>query len=233
MTDVDYLKKYLEEEKLEEGLKRLEQGEPVQYIVGNVNFYGFLFEVNSHVLIPRFETEQLIEKTLSYLKCKNPRIIDLGTGSGCIAITLKKKLPESNVVAYDLSEEALEVAKKNAWIHHVDIEFVHQTMEKIDDVYDLIISNPPYIAYDEEIQNIVKENEPHMALYAENNGLYFYEVILKQAHHHLSKDGIIAFEIGQTQGEDIRMLGKEYLPDFKCTIEQDYQGLDRFVFFQK
>lgn len=233
MTEIEYLNKYLEKDKLEEGLRRLKQGEPVQYIVGNVNFYGYLFEVNKHVLIPRFETEQLIEKTLGYLKHKKLKIIDLGTGSGCIAITLKKKLPESTVTAYELSEEALKVAMKNASIHQVDIDFVHQTMDNIEGEYDLIISNPPYIAYDEEIEEIVRKNEPKMALYAPDRGLYFYESILSQAKNHLSKDGLVAFEIGQTQGEDLRKLGKKYLPDFECRIEKDYQGLDRFAFFRQ
>ena len=113
MKDIEYIKKYGNPDEYEKSLKRLENGEPVQYIVGNVNFYGFTFKVDSRVLIPRFETEELIEKTLKYLdKNKKLEIIDLGTGSGCIAITLKKLLPNSNVTAYDISSEALEVAKK-------------------------------------------------------------------------------------------------------------------------
>lgn len=233
MKEKEYLKKYLPKERLEEGLKRLEQGEAVQYIVGNVNFYGYIFEVNSHVLIPRFETEQLIEKTLGYLKKSTPKIIDLGTGSGCIAVTLKKKLPEGTVVAYDISKEALEVARKNARLNNVEIHFENQSMEKIDGMYDLMISNPPYIAYHEKIEEIVYQNEPHIALYAEDEGIYFYDKILSQAKDHLSSDGMIAFEIGQTQGKRIKELGQKYLPTFQCRIEQDYQGLDRFVFFKK
>lgn len=232
MTDIEYLKKYMKEEDLEEGMNRLHHGEPVQYIVGNVNFYGYLFEVNKNVLIPRFETEQLIEKTLSFLQKKNPRIVDLGTGSGCIAITLKKKLPESEVTAYELSEEALTVAKKNAKNQGADITFVHDTMEHMEGMYDVIISNPPYIAEDEKIEQIVYKNEPHLALYAKNQGLYFYEQILSQAKRHLNPGGIIAFEIGQTQGKQIKALGETYLPEFECIIDVDYQGLDRFVFFK-
>lgn len=233
MTEIEYLKKYVSKEKLEDALKRLEQGEPVQYIVGNVDFYGFTFNVNPSVLIPRFETEQLIEKTLGYLNRKKLKVIDLGTGSGCIAITLKKKLPESTVVAYDISKEALDIAKENAVLNDADVLFVHRSMEKIEGKYDLIISNPPYISYEEEIEDVVYNNEPHIALYAENHGLYFYEQILSQAKNHLTEDGMIAFEIGQTQGQAIQQLGKKYLPTFTCYIEQDYQKLDRFVFFKR
>ncbi len=232
MTDIEYLKKYMKEEEVDEGIKRLKQGEPVQYIVGNVNFYGYIFEVNQNVLIPRFETEQLIEKTLSFLQKKDPAIVDLGTGSGCIAITLKKKLPESTVTAYELSKEALEVARKNAKNLEADITFVHDTMEHLHGTYDVIISNPPYIAKDEEIETIVYNNEPHLALYAEDHGLYYYDKILSQAREHLNDGGIIAFEIGQTQGKKIQALGQKYLPEFESIIDVDYQGLDRFIFFK-
>ena len=142
MSDLDYLKKYLSEDKLEEGIKRLESGEPVQYIVGNVDFYGSIINVNKNVLIPRFETEQLIEKTLKYLKNKkeNIKIADLGTGSGCIAITLKKQLPNSIVDAVDISPSALEVAKNNAIQNNVDINFINNDMSTYKDKkYDVII----------------------------------------------------------------------------------------------
>lgn len=233
MKEIEYLEKYVPKDKLDVALKRLENGEPVQYIVGNVDFYGRLFDVNPSVLIPRFETEQLIEKTLKYLPKNINSILDLGTGSGCIAITLKKELPHAQVTAYDISNEALEVARGNAVKNDAEINFVNQTMEKIDGLYDVIISNPPYIDNDEEIQKVVFDNEPHIALYAENHGLYFYEIILSQASSCLNKGGLIAFEIGQTQGEDIKRLGQKYLPEFTCIIEEDYQGLDRFVFFKE
>ena len=116
MTDIDYLKKYLSSDKLDEGIERLKNKEPVQYIVGNVNFYGNLIKVNKNVLIPRFETEELVEYTINYIKKifnKKISIVDLGTGSGCIAITLKKEIA-SNITAIDISSEALEVARENA-----------------------------------------------------------------------------------------------------------------------
>lgn len=234
MNNIEYIKKYGNPYEYETNLKRLNNGEPVQYIVGNVNFYGFSFKVDKRVLIPRFETEELIEKTLKFVdKNKKLEIIDLGTGSGCIAITLKKFLANSNVTAYDISSEALLVAKENAKINNVNINFVNQSMENIDGVYDLIISNPPYIAFDEQIEEIVKNNEPNIALYADNNGLYFYDVILKQAINHLKSDGLIAFEIGQNQGLDIINLINIYLPNWEYQLVKDLSGLDRFIFIKK
>ena len=174
MTDKEYLKKYLPKEKLEEGLKKLEENIPVQYIVGNVNFYGNTLKVNNNVLIPRFETETLIEKTIKYSKeyLKEPiNILDIGTGSGAIAITLKKKL-NCTVDAIDISKKALEVAKENSRLNKVDINFIHSNLfQNINNKYDLIISNPPYISENEQIDEVVKNNEPHIALYAKNNGL--------------------------------------------------------------
>lgn len=235
MTNKEYLEKYLEPDKLEEGLKKLEQGIPVQYIIGNMDFYGFNFDIDSRVLIPRFETEELVEKTINYLKDfnQNLNIIDLGTGSGCIAITLKKLLPSSNVTAVDISNDALEVAKSNAKKLGADINFIQSDMlSNVTGKFDCIISNPPYIAYDEEIMEVVKNNEPHMALYADNNGLYFYEEILKNCSKFLNDKFLIAFEMGQTQGEAIKDLAHTYLSNITVSIEKDMQGLDRFVFIK-
>ena len=234
MKDIEYIKKYGNPQNLTENIKRLKNGDPVQYIVGNVNFYGLLFHVDKRVLIPRFETEELIEKTLTYLPSKKSlNIIDLGTGSGCIAITLKHKLPTAKVTAVDISKEALEVARENAIVHQTEIHFIHQSMEDtLPEYYDVIISNPPYIAYDEPIEEIVEKNEPHLALYASNHGLYFYKVILNQAIKYLNKDGLIALEIGQTQGEAICQMVSEILPHMSCWIEKDMQGLDRFIFIK-
>jgi len=164
MNNIEYIKKYGKEEELEANLKRLDAGEPVQYIVGNVDFYGYTFKVNPCVLIPRFETEELVSKTIEYADAvfKEPfKAVDLGTGSGCIAITLKKKLGNKiNISAVDISKDALEVAKLNAKENDADISFYHGDMlEPLDEKFDLLISNPPYIKKDEEIMKIVKENE--------------------------------------------------------------------------
>lgn len=233
MTDEEYLRKYLPKEKLEEGLQKLKQGKPVQYIIGNVNFYGITLKVNENVLIPRFETETLVEKTINYVKkyLKQPiKILDLGTGSGAIAITLKKKL-NSLVDAVDISKEALSVAQENAKENNVEINFIHSNMlEKIDKKYDLIISNPPYIYYDEEVEDLVKNNEPHIAIYADNYGLEYYEIILKNAEKHINKPGIIAFEIGMNQGKKIKKLASTYLKTDNIKIEKDLTGKDRYIF---
>ena len=231
MNDIEYLKKYLDSDKLDEGIKRLENGEPVQYIVGNVNFYGNIFKVNKNVLIPRFETEELIEKTLKKIKNKDIKIVDLGTGSGCIAITLKKELPNSIVDAVDISSDALEVAKENAKLNNVEINFYQGNMlEPLSNKYDLIISNPPYIDRNEPIMDIVKNNEPELALYADNEGLYYYEYILKNVFNYLNDNYIIAFEIGYKQGQNLIELSNKYLPNSKIIIEKDLSGKDRFAF---
>lgn len=179
-----------------EALNRLDSGEPVQYIVGNVDFYGYNFLVNKNVLIPRFETEQLVEKTINYINKifnKKVDIADIGTGSGCIAITLKKEL-NCNVTAVDISNNALSVARSNANKNDCLIEFLEGDMLKpLHKKYDCLISNPPYIRYDEEIMDIVKNNEPHIALYADNDGLYYYEEILKNANKYLNNKYLIAF----------------------------------------
>ena len=234
MTDIDYLKKYLEPSKLEDGLKRLENGEPVQYIVGNVDFYGYNFIVNKNVLIPRFETEELVDRTIKYIKkylSDNLDIVDLGTGSGCIAITLKKEL-NCNIDAVDISKDALNVAKENSIKNNVDINFIEGDMLKpLSKKYDVIISNPPYISYNEEIDEIVKNNEPHNALYAEDEGLYYYKEIIKNANNYLKEKAIIAFEIGYLQGPILKEYALNYFDN--VIVEQDLSGKDRFLFIIK
>ena len=232
MTDIDYLKKYLPKEKLEEGLKKLEEGKPVQYIVGNVDFYDINLLVNKNVLIPRFETEYLVEKTINYAKkLKEPLdILDIGTGSGAIAITLAKHL-NSKVIATDISEKALEIAQKNAKRNNTQITFKQSDILKnVKGKFDIIISNPPYISKDETIDPLVKDNEPSLALYADNKGLYFYEEILKNIKPYLKEKSIIAFEIGMTQSKDITKIAQKYLPKVKIITEKDLTGKDRYIF---
>lgn len=233
MTDLDYLKKYYKGN-VDDAIKKLEAGEPVQYIVGDVDFYGYNFIVNKNVLIPRFETEELIDRTIKYinkyLNKENLDIIDLGTGSGCIAITLNKEL-NCNVDAIDISFDALEVARENNKRNNTSVNFIEGNMLfGVLKKYDVIISNPPYISYDEEIEEIVKNNEPHLALYAENNGLYFYEKILSEAINCVKDKSLIAFEIGFQQGNEILSLAKKYFPHGKVWVEKDLQEKDRFVF---
>lgn len=233
-SDLDYLKKYLDSDKLDDGIELLKKGISPQYIVGNVCFYGNVIDVNSNVLIPRFETELLVDKTIKYVKSmfkdKNISILDIGTGSGCIAITLKKEL-ECKLVGADISKEALEVANGNAINNDVDIEFIQSDVfSNVNNRFDVIISNPPYIREDEDIEEIVLNNEPHLALYASDNGLYFYDKILRECSSYLNDKFLIAFEIGYEQGEDIKNLAYKYLDNINVSIEKDYSNKDRFVF---
>ena len=232
MRDLEYLRKYYKGN-IEDALKRLKNGEPVQYIVGEVDFCGNILKVNKNVLIPRFETEELVDQTIKYINKffdKKVDILDIGTGSGAIAISLKKKV-NSNVTATDISKEAIDVAKENAILNKVDIDFINTNIyENIDNKFDVVISNPPYIAYDEEIMDIVKNNEPHTALYADNNGLYFYEQILKNIKTILKDKYLISFEIGEKQFNDIKKYKDLYLPESNITCKKDMQGRDRMVF---
>ena len=233
MTDIEYLKKYYEGN-INDAIKRLENGEPVQYIVGNVDFYDTNILVDKRVLIPRFETEELVYKTVEKIKNKNyHKALDIGTGSGCIDISLKKHT-NFDITAIDISADALALAKENALRNNQSINFIESDIySNVKEKYDLIISNPPYIRYDEEIDEIVKNNEPHLALYSSNNGLNHYDMILKDAKKYLNEHYLIAFEIGYLQGEDIKNMAQKYLDDdISVSIEKDMQGKDRFVFIE-
>lgn len=236
MNDIEYLRKYLKDKDLDTALKELESGIPVQYIVGNTNFYGYDFKVNRNTLIPRFETELLVEKTYNYIKKyfnkDNIKILDIGTGSGCIAITLNKLLNSCDITGIDISSEALEVAKENNIINNTNVKFIESDIfSNVSDKYDVIISNPPYISYDDiEVMDIVKNNEPHLALYAKDNGLYFYDKIIKDSSKYLNDKFIMAFEIGYKQGKDITKIVNKYYKDINMSVEKDYSGRDRFVF---
>ena len=209
----------------------LSTGVSPQYLIGNVEFLNTTITIDKRVLIPRFETEYLVDKTIKYASNmfnKTINIIDLGTGSGCIAIALKKNL-DANITALDISSDALEVAKQNAILNNTDITFINQSMTKpLKNNYDIIISNPPYIPYDGYVQEIVKNNEPSLALYASDNGLYFYKYILNNHLKNLNKPGLIAFEIGDNQRQSLEHLVDKL--NLKYSFEKDLQGLDRYLF---
>ena len=233
------LDEIVEEDKVElykKEINALEEGKPLQYVLGNVNFYGNMFYINENVLIPRFETEELVEKTINYINkyFTNPvDIIDLGTGSGVIGLTLEKKVSTNSVDLIDISEKALEITHKNCELLNSKANIILSDMLEnipIDNKYDIIISNPPYIKEDEEIEDIVKNNEPHLALYGGVDGLDFYKKILNKITNHLKERSIIAFEIGYQQGNDIKKLVEEKLPNSKVIIEKDLSDKDRFVF---
>ncbi len=232
MSPEEYLKKYLSKD-YEKGLEAYKKGKPLQYIVGNVDFYDLNLKVNENVLIPRFETEYLVQKTINYAEkifTDKINILDIGTGSGAIALTLKKHL-NANVIACDISKEALTVAKENSLKNNLNVEFIQSDLfENINGKFDIIISNPPYIAVDEEIEEIVKNNEPHLALFAEDDGLYFYKKILKEAKKYLNDKSILAFEIGMNQGEKLKEIARKYFNESTIKIEKDLTKKDRYLF---
>lgn len=232
-SDILYLKKYLKRYSLEDGIKMLEQGIPVQYIVGEVLFYNYIFKIDKRVLIPRFETELLVDKLISRINNKFKKkidILDLCTGSGCIGITLSKEVL-SDVVCSDISSDAVSVAKLNRNLNNSSANIiVSDLFSDIDGKFDVIVSNPPYISYDEKIMDIVLKNEPHISLFADNDGLYYYEMILKDISKYLNDNFIVAFEIGINQGKRVKEIILKYLPFASVEIEQDYSRRDRFIF---
>jgi len=230
----DYLFKYLEDkDKIEDAVEGLISGRPIQYIIGNVEFYNSLIDVNENVLIPRFESELLVDKLVKY--CKNKfsdkiDILDMCTGSGCIAISLKKEI-DCNMDAVDISSDALDVARNNSKKNEVDINFIESDLfVKVENKYNVIVSNPPYISYDEDIMGLVKDNEPDIALYAEDNGLYFYKKIIRNIEKYLKNDFIVAFEIGMNQANDIVSVIEDNLSNVEIMVEKDYNNRDRFIF---
>lgn len=218
---------------IEHDYELLKDGYPIQYLIGYVDFYGYKINVNEDVLIPRYETEYLIEKVINVSKKMfndKINILDIGTGSGAISIVLKNEL-NSNVTACDISEKALNTAINNAKINNSNINFIKSDIfSNVNSKFDIIISNPPYISSDEVIMDSVKKYEPNLALYASNDGLYFYEEILKDAKKYLNDKFIIAFEIGWWQGNFICDIAKRYFNDSIIRIEKDLTGRDRYIF---
>lgn len=236
ITDTDW--KLLKErypDNLEEVLDKLEAHYPVQYLIGNVEFLNTIIHVDERVLIPRFETELLVEKTIQKLKkmkLENPNILELGTGSGCISIALKKNI-DCKVSAVDISEDAIEVARENATLNKVSIDFKVQDMLNINyEGYDLIISNPPYVS---ETEPVGKETqyEPQNALFAKEKGLFFYQEIIKKISELSTKPKLIAVEIGMTQGNVLLEFSKKHLSTMTSSIEKDLTGRDRYLFIER
>ena len=220
---------------IEKDYNLLLEGYPIQYLIGYVNFYGYKINVNANVLIPRYETEGLVEKTIKYITelfpSRTTSIVDIGTGSGAIAIVLKSKFPNSTVIGIDISKLAIEVAKTNAKQNNIDINFINNDLlDGISEKYDVIISNPPYISEKEEVMEMVKNYEPHLALYAEDNGLYFYKKIFDQSKELLNKRFLIAMEIGYTQGNAIKEYAQATFNEAKIYVEKDLNQKDRYLF---
>lgn len=220
---------------LEEVIVKIDEGYPIAYLIGDVSFYGYPFKVNENVLIPRFETETLIEKTIKLIKSlnlENSNLIDLGTGSGVIAITLKKEIPSLNITAIDKSKEALKVAIENSKLNKVNVDFQNQDIfnYKLPENISIVISNPPYIEEDSNYnQNVLYE--PKEAIFVSNtNPLIYYEQILKIAKEQITKKHLIAFEIDEDHKEDMHKLCKKYFPSDNIVIEKDLAGKNRYAF---
>lgn len=220
---------------LEEVIAKIDEGYPIAYLIGDVSFYGYPFKVNENVLIPRFETETLIEKTIKLIKSldlENSNLIDLGTGSGVIAITLKKEIPSLNITAIDKSKEALKVAIENSKLNNVNIDFQNQDIfnYKLPENISIVISNPPYIEEDSNYnQNVLYE--PKESIFVSNtNPLIYYEQILKMAKEQITKKHLIAFEIDEDHKEDMHKLCKKYFPSDNIVIEKDLAGKNRYAF---
>ncbi|MEO6850523.1 MAG: peptide chain release factor N(5)-glutamine methyltransferase [Mucilaginibacter sp.] len=227
-------------EKIKEILVRLKTGEPIQYILGHTEFYGLPFKVNPSVLIPRPETEELVEWAVSSVGSRQlavGSILDIGTGSGCIAISLKKNLPDKLVCAIDISTEALKTAKVNAALNEVNITFIEIDILSLPDYsplttnYSLIISNPPYVTpTDKKQMDInVTDFEPHNALFVpENDPLIFYNAIADFASTHLEQGGLLFFEINENYGEQIvELLDHKQFKDIE--LRKDMSGRDRMI----
>ena len=229
-----------DEEELKEIIEELKTGKPYQQILGHTEFYGKKFFVDENVLIPRPETEELVELAkieIQNLKSKiqNLKLLDIGTGSGIIPITLKKHFPNAEISAIDISEKALEIAQKNADFHKKEINFIQADFlnTELTENYDIIISNPPYIGIEEniEIEDSVKGFEPNIALFSPtSDALIFYRKIAKDAEQFLNENGMIFLEINQKLGKETLELFSNYS---ESRLIKDLSGNDRFVFAKK
>ena len=218
--------------------KHIKEDAPLSHLVGFEYFYDRKFKVTSDVLSPRMETEELIYKVIEYVKKSeknNLKILDLCTGSGVIAITLKKELEDYpvEIIASDVSVAALNIAKENANTNKAEVSFIQSDIfENIKDKFDIIVSNPPYIDYKDRttMEDNVLNYDPHLALFAEEEGMYFYRRIIEEAKEHLTQDGVIFFEIGYDQREKIIELSR--LNNYNAKVYKDINGRDRMAFIK-
>jgi len=217
--------------------KYIYQNQPVQYLTGKAYFYGYEFNVNPDVLIPRPETEELVENILkiydrTFKRGTKVDVVDIGTGSGAISITLSKEEESMNVLATDISSEALDVAKNNNLKLEGRVTFLQGDMLEpvMDKKFDILVSNPPYIPSEEYVDPLVKDNEPNVALFGGNDGLKFYRIILNNSTKIMKDKFIIGFEHGYNTSKAIEDLAKELYPDAYVFTKKDMQGRDRMTF---
>ena len=205
---------------------------PAQYIIGHAEFFGMQLKVDERVLIPRPETEELVELILSENPEKNLKVIDIGTGSGAIALALAKNRPDWSVTAADISQDALELATENAKRQDLDLTFIRtDCFSEISSKYDIIVSNPPYISRADEVEvglNVL-HSEPHLALFADEDGLAIYRRIAEDSKDYLNDGGKIYLEIGYKQGQSVPALFKENFPEKRVRTLKDQFGQDRMV----
>jgi len=216
------------------------EGYPVQHLIGFEYFFGYPFLVNEHVLIPRFETEELAQHILLYydefFEGEKIKAVDVGTGSGCLAIAIALEERNIKMLATDISEDALEVAKKNNEALQAGVTFLQGDMlEPLKGkTFDLLISNPPYIPNDEYVEALVKDHEPHVALFGGADGLDFYRKILMNASTILNPKSMMAFEHAFDKAEELKSLILDYFPNAEVVQKKDLQGKDRMTFvFQR
>ncbi|APB31627.1 peptide chain release factor N(5)-glutamine methyltransferase [Vagococcus teuberi] len=219
--------------RLKTDLVKVSENYPPQYLIGSCEFYGERFVVSEDTLIPRPETEELVELCLTENDLTKKSVVDIGTGTGVIAVSLKKNRPNWDVSAVDLSSSALEIAKENALQLDTSIDFyLGDALEPVmDETFDIIISNPPYIGEEEwpEMDESVRIHEPKMALFADNKGLAIYEKIAKEATKVLNEKGKIYLEIGYTQGMSVVRIFEEYFPQKVVEVVKDMSGHDRMI----
>ena len=223
-----------EEEKqfVEEIYKKLAAHIPAQYIIGHAEFFGIQLKVDERVLIPRPETEEIVDLILTENPEKNLKVLDIGTGSGAIALALAKNRPDWSVTAADISEDALELATENAKRQNLDLTFIRtDCFSEISSKYDIIVSNPPYISRSDEVEvglNVL-HSEPHLALFADEDGLAIYRRIAEDSKDYLNDGGKIYLEIGYKQGQSVPNLFRKNFPEKRVRTLKDQFGQDRMV----
>lgn len=217
---------------IEDIMSQLKEHRSPQYITGKAYFRDLELAVDERVLIPRPETEELVDLVLKENSKADLQILDIGTGSGAIAISLKSSRPDWHVTASDISSEALQLAKENSERNQASLDFIESDVfNQISGKFDVIISNPPYIAYDDEdeVGVNVLASEPHLALFADEDGFAIYRRIIEGASSHLTENGKLYFEIGYKQGDGMRRLLAQHFPEKRVRVLQDIFGKDRMV----